>query len=105
MNARDELLNLEKRVGSTIICARIGRLLTYSQPCQQFRYNIGEDRDAFLASLNFDYDNGYGCQELYGFIWFSDGTWAERGEYDGSEWWNRRKRPEMPEPGMGMINR
>ena len=33
------------------------------------------------------YSAGYGGQELYGFILFKDGTWLERGEYDGSEWW------------------
>ena len=52
--------------------------------------------DKFLEELNFDYDSGYGGQELYGTLWFTDGTWAERGEYDGSEWWERRSRPEIP---------
>lgn len=44
-----------------------------------------------LASIN--YDNGYGGQELFGTIVFKDGTWLERGEYDGSEWWEHRKLP------------
>lgn len=44
-----------------------------------------------LASI--DYDNGYGGQELFGTIVFKDGTWLERGEYDGSEWWEHRKQP------------
>lgn len=44
-----------------------------------------------LASI--DYDNGYGGQELFGTIVFKDGTWLERGEYDGSEWWEHRKHP------------
>ncbi|MDP6999074.1 MAG: hypothetical protein QF569_23555 [Candidatus Poribacteria bacterium] len=43
-----------------------------------------------------DYDPSFGRQYLDGTIWFSDGTWAEREEYDGSEWWMLRKRPEMP---------
>jgi hypothetical protein len=25
-----------------------------------------------------------------------DGTWSERGEYDGSEWWNYQKCPDIP---------
>ena len=40
-----------------------------------------------LPKLDFDYDNGYGGQELFGFIWYADGTWSSRGEYNGAEWW------------------
>lgn len=55
-----------------------------------------DEQDEFLflenlASIN--YDNGYGGQELFGTIVFKDGTWLERGEYDGSEWWEHRKLP------------
>ena len=41
----------------------------------------------FTQALNFEYNDGYGGQELFGTIWFNDGTWATRGEYDGHEWW------------------
>lgn len=55
-----------------------------------------QDFNDFLDKLNFDYDAGYGGQELFGTIWYEDGTWSERGEYDGSEWWEYRKTPEIP---------
>ena len=55
-----------------------------------------EDYEKFLESLNFEYDSGYGSQELHGFVWFSDGSWMERSEYDGSEWWVHKSRPELP---------
>jgi hypothetical protein len=29
-------------------------------------------------------------------IWFKDGSWATRGEYDGSEWWEYHKLPQVP---------
>ena len=48
-----------------------------------------------LPLLDFDYDNGYGWQELFGYIWYTDGTWSERGEYDGSEWWEYKKSPDQ----------
>lgn len=48
-----------------------------------------------LPLLDFDYDDGHGTQELFGYIWYTDGTWSERGEYDGSEWWEYKKRPEQ----------
>lgn len=51
----------------------------------------------FLTTLDFGYDNGFGGQELYGTIWYEDGTWSERGEYDGSEWWQHNECPEIPD--------
>lgn len=56
-----------------------------------------EDFNSFLKRLDFKYDSGYGGQELYGMIWYEDGTWSERGEYDGSEWWDYRAVPSIPE--------
>ena len=48
-----------------------------------------------LPLIDFDYDNGYGSQKLFGYIWYTDGTWSERGEYDGSEWWEYKKMPDQ----------
>ena len=55
-----------------------------------------EDWNDFLSKLDFMYDSGYGGQELFGNIWYIDGTWSERGKYDGSEWWNYQKCPDIP---------
>lgn len=41
-----------------------------------------------LESLDFEYDNGYGTQNLFGVVLFSDNTWLDRYEYDGSEGWD-----------------
>jgi hypothetical protein len=46
-----------------------------------------------LMVLDFEYDNGFGGQELFGYVIFKDNTWLERGEYDGSEWWKYQKFP------------
>lgn len=54
------------------------------------------DFNTFLDALDFSYDSGYGTQELYGNIWFEDDTWSERGEYDGSEWWEYHCMPKIP---------
>jgi hypothetical protein len=58
-------------------------------------YN-GVDLDLFLDKLDFEYDSSYGGQILYGNVWLEDGTWLERGEYDGSEWWEHKVCPEIP---------
>jgi len=55
-----------------------------------------EQYGEFMGKLNFTYDSGYGAQNLDGIIWFNDGSWATRGEYDGSEWWQYHKLPEVP---------
>lgn len=56
-----------------------------------------QDFDKFMEKMNFNYDSGYGGQELYGTIWYEDGTWSDRGEYDGSEWWEHNSVPDIPE--------
>lgn len=52
-----------------------------------------------------DYDNGYGVAAVNTRlrIALSDGTWLERAEYDGSEWWRQVRRPEMRERGRVRI--
>jgi hypothetical protein len=47
--------------------------------------------------LTWSYDAGYGSQELGGFIVMKDGNWFERGEYDGSEWWEYKAKPTLNE--------
>ena len=49
-----------------------------------------------LPKLDFEYDNGYGIQEIEGCIWYQDGTWSDRREYDGSEWWEHQACPPLP---------
>jgi len=60
-------------------------------------YYTPEDMQEFLNKLDFEYDNGFGVQRLFGVVWFEDGTWATRGEYDGSEWWEVHEIPEIPD--------
>lgn len=49
--------------------------------------------DEVLPLLDFEYDSGYGGQKLFGYIWYVDGSWSDRGEYDGSEWWQHQTVP------------
>jgi len=56
-----------------------------------------EEYESFLNFLDRKYDSGYGGQNLYGVIFCEDGVWMQRGEYDGSEWWDIYKYPDMRE--------
>ena len=56
-------------------------------------YSVAELKD-FLVSLGtIDYDEGFGTQELFGVVVLTNGEWLERGEYDGSEWWEDKSCP------------
>jgi hypothetical protein len=60
-------------------------------------HSIGEYEE-FLHKLDFEYDNGYGGQVLHGTVWLTEeNTWLERGEYDGSEWWEYKECPQIPD--------
>ena len=50
---------------------------------------------AQLPERAVDYDSGYGSQEWSGWISFQDGSWIERSEYDGSEWWSLKACPKL----------
>ena len=56
-----------------------------------------KDYSHFLEAIDYEYDSGYGGQEVFGNIWYKDGTWSERGEYDGSEWWAYKTVPVIPD--------
>ena len=89
MNAKKELLgHIESR---EVKYVRVIRKISYSS-----EETVEGTLDEVLPKLDFEYDNGYGSQELDGTVWYSDGTWSDRGEYDGSEWWDYRKCPPLP---------
>lgn len=96
--AREFIEHVEDR---QIKCAILscGRSYYADKDTQEYHLTIGFDMEEytrFIRSINFDYDAGFGGQELYGNIWYTDGTWSERGEYDGSEWWEYKSSPEIP---------
>lgn len=52
----------------------------------------------FAAIADFAYDNGYGINEIkISLKVVGEDWWLERGEYDGSEWWEFKTLPTKPE--------
>ena len=105
-NAKEEFLHATRR--NEVKCAEI----RYSACClwemsgqepppsKELILKVGytsEELEEFLNQLDFDYDAGYGGQELFGTVWFKDSGWIDRGEYDGSEWWQTHYCPSIPE--------
>ena len=112
MNAKEEFL--EHIEDKKVLCAYVKKSSEFNQLLEIDEYlfnngnrpNLGsilhkgysqEDFDEFVKSIDFEYNNGYGGQELFGTIWYEDGTWSSRQEYDGSEWWRHFKMPEILE--------
>ena len=97
-NAREEFLQHTKDKPE-ILCAWL-EIDTGSSKKKEFKLKKGYSKNDFvnfIDKLNFEYYSGYGCQYLYGVIWFQDGSWSDRDEYDGSEWWAYRSCPSINE--------
>ena len=107
MNAKQELLDKMKQIdewlgGTQIRCATIstdpfGRW-DEEEP-KPYILRLGHtpfELEEFLNSLDFEYSSGYGSQELYGTVWFTNDIWMDRHEYDGSEHWDIHRYPGIP---------
>ena len=98
INARKELEEI-LQVKVAVKCAVIsnGRSWDDEQKDVVLKINYNDfDYENFLKELDFNYDDGFGGQELYGTVWLDDSTWLSRGEYDGSEWWEHNVIPPIP---------
>lgn len=98
-NAKKELEQLLEGKAK-VKCAEITKGYQYDDQCTKYVLKVNhseQEYNEFLNLLDFEYDSGYGGQELYGTIWLEDGTWCTRGEYDGSEWWEHNVLPSIPE--------
>jgi hypothetical protein len=98
-NAKDELLAI---IDPKDILAASIHLEGWDQEQRNIHADLrvnhtDAELDQFLQILDFEYDSGYGSQELDGIIWIKDSNnWFSRGEYDGSEWWELNAIPDIP---------
>lgn len=105
MNAKEEFL--QRTNGYVVLCAILQQADVWHDEEEEggrkpWRHILKkgyseEDYQAFLKSIDFHYSNGYGGQEVDGVIWLENGQWYDRGEYDGSEWWQFHCYPTIPE--------
>lgn len=103
-NAREEFESEVSNAKSAVVCAALywgdPNCSWRDEPVESALLHPGyseEEYQDFLNSIHVNYYEGYGGQELFGTIWYADGTWSDRREYDGSEWWEHQKVPEYPE--------
>jgi hypothetical protein len=98
-NAKEEFI--KEIEGKIVLAAFIQIGNSYNEDDDTPKYYLkkgfsNEEFLLFIESLDFNYDSGYGGQELFGTIWYKDGTWSSRGEYDGYERWEYNVCPELP---------
>ena len=91
-NAKDEFITHVNR--REILCCEIH---VHSRDVELTTGWVESELEMLLKNIDIEYDAGYGGQELYGTIWYKDGTWSTRGEYDGSEWWEHHSVPTIPD--------
>ena len=102
-NAKQELLDIMGSNIANLRCATITHdPFNWSDEVPLKKIVLKEgysqaDLDEFISKLDFEYDGGYGLQELFGMVWFNDGYWMDRYEYDGSESWDCHKYPTIPD--------
>lgn len=106
INAKQEFLDhIKERCvgGRTVRCAKIViHTHTKTVNCLLPVGYTSEDQEMFLKEIDLEYDDGYGGQNLYGNVWYTDGlTWSQRYEYDGSECWEFMECPEIGPEMMG----
>jgi len=97
LNAKEEFI--EHVADKQVLCAIILSEENYDnkKPIAILKSGFTDSEySTFLNALDFEYNSGYGGQDLFGNIWYKDGTWSDRGEYDGSEWWQHQQVPEIP---------
>jgi hypothetical protein len=91
MNAKQELI---KHIGNREV--KYVHIIYGDEWCEDRKVIEGTLAEV-LPLLDFQYYARYGCQELFGNVWYTDGTWSERAEYDGSEWWEYKSCPPIPD--------
>ena len=97
-NAKKELLELLEKFNVELEAAVISIDTGYGDESAKAGLNPNYkpyEHDSFMIRMDTNYSSGYGIQELYGVLWFTDGTWATRWEYDGSEGWERHAKPDF----------
>jgi hypothetical protein len=60
--------------------------------------------EQFASVADHEYDSGYGSAEVReSLLVVGDDWWLERHEYDGSEWWEFKSLPKMPETQATLL--
>lgn len=100
INIKRQLLShVEDMYNVKAVQLKLERHTTHLKSVQLFHlpegYHEGQ-LESFLRDIDTSYDNEYGNQMLYGFIWWKDGSWSSRYNYEGKEKWVHNVVPSYP---------
>ncbi len=93
-NLKEETIRAVEHTGKNIADIRHSSIARLNFGDYEFE-TIYKGKALDLEALDFSYNEGYGTQEISGFIVFLDNSWLSRQEYDGSEWWEYHTCPEL----------
>lgn len=101
INIKNELLefmeSIDKKM-SDIKCARIIFSKGIGMTDEEHFLKLGYkpiDMDILLDSINKIHQE-FTKEEVNGYIWLKDGTWASRECFEGNEFWEYYEAPEIP---------
>ena len=103
INAKEELIKHIEEYSLKLKCASIThekshRSRDISHGLIELNVNhTTDDSDKFFEKLDFSYDNGFGLLELCGTLWYEDGSYSIRHEYECEESWVYCICPDIPE--------
>jgi hypothetical protein len=105
MNAKDEFIQHINNK-EILCCEIIGTVNLHPVNLYLTTGWLKEEWVKFINDINVVYDDsGHGSQNLYGTIWYKDGTYliinimlnnGQPDEYDGRKWWEMHSCPTIP---------
>jgi len=87
MNLMSETKQIIENLGKSISDIEVLNVFGLNGALNIKTTNSEEIEKAIEKDMDISYDDGFGIQYIHGIILFKDGTWIERVEYDGAEWW------------------
>ena len=86
---------LAERIDKSVLWAEV--TTDYKRAILRSDRTISEVKSFIDDLLSIEYDDGFGSQQLFGTVAYKDGSWRDRCEYDGSEWWGFYRFPKEPD--------
>jgi len=86
---------LAERVDNAVLWAEV--TTDYKRAILRSNRTINDVQSFINDLMSIEYDDGFGSQNLYGTVAYKEGSWMDRCEYDGSEWWGYHSFPKEPD--------
>jgi len=97
INAKKELEILIKETGLQIKCAQSATNEKMENPINLKIGYTQNEYNNFMDSLDVAYNDLDIYNNIFGTVWFDDGSWITRTYYNGEVMWEHFTKPDIPE--------